>query len=206
MLDLICQLMNEGLKVYEEIIFLDDTPGKKQYGNYKVLPSRDIYKEYDPDSTKFVVAIGEPIYRIKFIREIKSEGFEFETLIHPTAYVGLNSVIGDGTVVQRGAFISCDCTIGANCLFQAYSSVGHDSVIQDNCVISSNVAISGGVHIGGNTYIAVGSCIKQGIYIGTDTVVGMGSMVLRDLPDHVIAMGNPARPMKNKDHSRVFHS
>ena len=205
-LDLACQLRDAGVKAYDEMIFLDDDISKKQYGNLKVLPSGDIFKKYGPQDAKFVVAVGEPVYRLKLIREIKSRGFGFEALIHPTAYVGMHSAIGDGTVAQRGALISCDCAIGENCFFQPYSTVGHDCVIEDNCVISSNAVISGGVHIGKNTYIAIGACVKQGIRVGSDTVVGMGSMVLRDLPDNVIAVGNPARPMKHKDHSKVFRS
>ena len=44
----------------------------------------------------------------------------------------------------------------------------------------------------------------QGISIGNDTIVGMASVVHRDIPDNVIALGNPARPMKNNDDHRVF--
>jgi acetyltransferase-like isoleucine patch superfamily enzyme len=46
--------------------------------------------------------------------------------------------------------------------------------------------------------------IKEGSMIGKNTIVGMGSVVLRDLPDDVIALGNPARPMKKNENHRVF--
>lgn len=203
-LDLVLQLQKIGIKSYDEILFLDEDPDKKGYMEYKTFPSYEVYKTCDKDNTKFVIAIGEPAYRIKLIKEIKAEGFGFETLIHPAAYIGLNTMIGDGTVVQRGAIISCDCKIGKNCFFQAYSSIGHDCILRDNCTISTNAAVSGGVAIGENTYIAVGSSVKQGIMIGSDTVIGMGSIVTRDIPDNVIAIGNPARPMKHKDDTKVF--
>ena len=64
--------------------------------------------------------------------------------------------------------------------------------------------MAGGCVVGCATYIGLSVPVKQGIKIGKNVVVGMGSVVVRDIPDNVIAMGNPARPMKNKDDSRVF--
>lgn len=203
-LDLVLQLQNAGVKEYDEILFLDDNTAKTGYMGYKTVPAREIYEKYDKDSTRFVIAIGEPAHRIKLIKEIKDQGYKFETLVHPTSYIGLNTELDDGTVVQRGAFVSCDCRIGGNCFLQAYATVGHNTVIGENCIISTNAAISGGVTIGSHTYIAVGTSVIQGANIGENTVLGMGSVVVRDIPDNVVALGNPARPMKNKDGSRVF--
>ena len=203
-LDMVLQLQDMGIKKYDEILFLDDNPAKTGYMGYKAMVSEDIFSKYDTADTKFVMAIGEPIYRKKLIERIREKGYGFETLIHPTAYIGLNSAIGQGTVIQRGSLVSCDCTIGENCFLQPSSNVGHNCVIGEDCIISTNVVVSGDVHIGNDTYIAIGVSIIQGAKIGCDSVVGMGSVVVRDIPDNVIAMGNPARPMKNKDEKKVF--
>lgn len=203
-LDLALQLQKAGLKSYDEILFADDNPAKTDYIGYRVMTSEAIFQAYSPSDTKFTIAIGEPAYRIKLMEKVKERGYQFETLIHPGARVGLHTSIGDGTIVQWGSFISCDCQIGENCFLQPLCSVGHNVVIDDNCIISSNAAISGGVAIGKNTYLAVAASVVQGVRIGADSVVGMGAVVARDIPDNVIALGNPARPMKNKDGSLVF--
>lgn len=203
-LDLVLELQEAGLKSYDEILFLDDDVGKAGYMGYRAAPSCDIFENCGRDDTRFVIAVGEPAHRIKFIREIKGRGYRFETLVHPTARLGSNTSIGDGTVVQWGSFISCDCRIGENCFLQPSCSVGHGCAIGDGCTVSTNVAISGDVTVGDGTYLAVGVSVLQGMRIGSNSVVGMGSVVLRDIPDNVIAMGNPARPMKNKDNQRVF--
>ena len=69
-----------------------------------------------------------------------------------------------------------------------------------NTVLSPNVALGGKCNIGENSYIGMSVPVKEGITIGSDTVIGMGSVVLRDIPDGVVAMGNPARAMAKNDH------
>lgn len=203
-LDMVQQIQEAGTKSYDEIVFADDTDYKTGYCGHRTMPSEEVFKRYLPSNTKFVIAVGEPSSRAKVIKRIKEKGYNFETLIHPTAYVGLNSKIGEGTIIQRDVFVSCDCNIGENCLLQPSANIGHNTCIEENCVISTNCAISGGVYIGRETYIAVGVSVIQGANIGNNTVIGMGSVVLRDVPDNVVALGNPARPMKNKDEGKVF--
>ena len=203
-LDLVQQMQEAGKKTYDVIVFADDAEDKTEYNGYKTLPPELIFNQYSPNTTRFVLAIGEPATRTRVIRRIREKGYNFETLIHPSSYVGLNSIIGEGTVIQRDVFVSCDCVIGNNCLIQPSSNVGHNACIGENCVISTNCAISGDVGIGSGTYIAVGVSVIQGANIGQDTVLGMASVVTRDIPDNVVALGNPARPMKYKDGGKVF--
>ena len=58
--------------------------------------------------------------------------------------------------------------------------------------------------IGDQVYIALNVPVKEETRIGDNSIIGMGAVVLRDIPENVIAMGNPARPIKNKNDSKVF--
>jgi maltose O-acetyltransferase len=51
----------------------------------------------------------------------------------------------------------------------------------------------GGVKIGNRTFVGAGSTILPGVSIGSNAVIGAGSVVTTDLPDGVVAAGNPAR-------------
>ncbi len=58
------------------------------------------------------------------------------------------------------------------------------------------------VHIGKNCWIGAGAVILPGVTIGNNVVVGAGSVVTKDLPDNVVAVGNPCkvlRPVGGKD-------
>lgn len=52
------------------------------------------------------------------------------------------------------------------------------------------------ITIGDNTWFGGGVIVCPGVTIGEDTVIGAGSVVIRDLPDHVFAAGNPARVIR----------
>ena len=86
--------------------------------------------------------------------------------------------------------------------------------IGDNCQLAPNVSIytAGhpvhpdsrnslyeygiGVTIGDNVWIGGNTVILPGVHIGSNTVIGAGSVVTKDIPDWVIAAGNPCRVIR----------
>jgi acetyltransferase-like isoleucine patch superfamily enzyme len=84
------------------------------------------------------------------------------------------------------------------------SIVGHDVEIGENSVISSMVNIGGACKIGKNCYIGMGALIKESVVIGDNAIIGMGSVVYSDIQSDVIALGNPARPMRPNTDKKVF--
>ena len=52
------------------------------------------------------------------------------------------------------------------------------------------------VYIGENTWIGAGAVIVPGVHIGKNSVIGAGSVVTKDIPDGVVAVGNPCRVMR----------
>ena len=63
------------------------------------------------------------------------------------------------------------------------------------------------VRIGRNCWIGAGAIILPGVTIGDNVVVGAGSVVTRDLPDSVVAVGNPCRVLREvgeRDRSFYF--
>ncbi len=152
-----------------------------------------------------VIAVGEPYAREHMWHKLKANGIPLAApLIHPGCKVARGAGLGDGTVVSFGAFISFNTNVGANVYIQPNSGVGHDVTIGDNSVISAGVRIAGRCSIGKNTYIGLSVPVRDQMTIGEGVIVSMGSVVQRDIPDHVIAMGNPARAMKENTEHKLF--
>ena len=63
------------------------------------------------------------------------------------------------------------------------------------------------VWIGENVWIGAGVIIMPGIHIGNNSVIGAGSIVTRDIPENVVAVGNPCRILRKiseRDHEYFY--
>ena len=92
-----------------------------------------------------------------------------------------------------------------------------DIYIGNNVLIGPNVIIDAGTHpinpiirkkqaqfnipvyIGDNVWIGGGSIILPGVKIGKNSVIGAGSVVTKDIPENVVAVGNPCRILREID-------
>ena len=62
------------------------------------------------------------------------------------------------------------------------------------------------IHIGKNCWIGAGAIILPGITIGDNAVIGAGSVVTKDIPDNVIAVGNPCHILREvNEHDREYY-
>lgn len=202
-LNLVKQI-NANSSRWDEYIFIDDTKCDKECKGCKLLPLSSLASQYTPDQIEIVIAVGEPRNRSEMFNRVKNLGYGFATLIHPSVQISSDVIIGVGTIINAGTIISCDAKIGINVYMQPYVCIGHDCCIGDNCVLSSLVFLGGASSIGNETYIAPNSAIRDSITVGAQSIVGMGSIVMRDVADCAIVMGNPARKIQENDDHKVF--
>lgn len=61
------------------------------------------------------------------------------------------------------------------------------------------------VHICENVWIGAGTVIVPGVTIGKNSVIGAGSVVTKDIPENVVAVGNPCRVLREiGEHEREY--
>jgi sugar O-acyltransferase (sialic acid O-acetyltransferase NeuD family) len=125
--------------------------------------------------------------------------FEFVNVIHPSVIIGKNTKLGKGVVILAGCIIVNDCIIGDFCLFLTGAQLDHNSVMHDFASISAGSITGGKVNIGKYSAITLGVTIMDRITIGQNTVVGSGSLVVKNLPDNVLAYGSPAKIIRTRD-------
>ncbi len=137
-----------------------------------------------------VIAIGNNETR-KMIAEKYDQNWV--SIIHPSAIVDATAQIGAGTVVFAQAVIQADATIGRHVIVNTSASIDHDCHLADFVHIAPGCHLSGGVHIGEGTLLGVGACAKPLAKVGRWSVIGAGAAIIRNIPDHVTAVGVPAR-------------
>lgn len=60
-------------------------------------------------------------------------------------------------------------------------------------------ARTGEIHIGDNVFIGANVILLYGVHIGDNVVIGAGSIVTKDIPDGVVAVGTPCKPIGSFD-------
>lgn len=60
-------------------------------------------------------------------------------------------------------------------------------------------ARTGEIHIGDNVFIGADVILLYGVHIGNNVVIGAGSIITKDIPDNVVAVGSPCKPIGSFD-------
>jgi sugar O-acyltransferase (sialic acid O-acetyltransferase NeuD family) len=119
---------------------------------------------------------------------------EAVNVIHPQSVISRHATMGKGNFLEAYTRLSNGVTIGNHCLIQSFTSVNHDQTIGDNVLIGCNVSLAGKT-IGDDTVIADGSSIGFKKSVGSNCLVTDGTVVTKDLPDNIMAYGNPAKTL-----------
>ena len=119
--------------------------------------------------------------------------------------------VGDDVVIGRGSLIENDTTVGALTKIQADAYITAYSTLEDNvfiapCVVTTNDNFMGrterrhefvkGPTIRRGARVGGAAVLCPGVEIGEEAFVGAGAVVIRDVPPHVVVVGNPARVLR----------
>ena len=196
---------NANIKKWETIFFIDDfKENDTSFYLSKVYTLPNVIANQNIKNFEVVIAIGEPIVRIKIKDKLKQYNIKLGKVIDPSALVSPTATLCDGVIVTSDCIIACSAYVGENVAINVKSIVGHDIILSNDVVVSSMVNIGGACKIGAGTYLGMGCLIKEGLEIGEEVIIGMGSAVHHNIPNRMIALGNPARPMKENIEKKVF--
>ena len=201
---IIAQKINKESHRWDEFIFIDDINDISELRGCKVYRFCDFLKIESKETVEFIIGVGEPTIRELLYNKVKENDFKVTTLIHPGVYIDDTTKINEGVVICEGVTITCDIIIGSNSYIHPHVVVGHGIHIGMHTVIGSNSQIGGDNIIGDRVFMGFLSGSREKITIGNDVIVSAGGIVFKNLPDAVIAVGNPARIMKINDSKRVF--
>ena len=141
------------------------------------------------------------------------------TVIYPGNVIGARFRSGHGVLLRESNEIGDDVSIGSHTVVEHHVSIGDGARIHSNAFIPEYTTIEAGAWIGPcvvltnalyplspgakadlrgpilrrGAKIGANATVLPGVVIGRDALVGAGAVVVRDVPDGVVVVGNPAR-------------
>ncbi|AOY78161.1 hypothetical protein [Clostridium formicaceticum] len=184
---------------YKEIIFIDKSKAGN-LGDFSIVTEKEVCALAEA-GYQFTIGIGDTKIR-KEIRD-RYASLPYINLIHPTATFGYEQFIKlekkVGNIICAGARMTNNIEVGNFGIYYLNCTVAHDCIIEDFVTISSGANISGNVRLSMGVYIGANACILQGksitekIIVGKNATVGAGAVVTKNVPDHTIVKGIPAK-------------
>ena len=179
--------------------FVDDDPALEgsRIGAYPVLGDRRVLQSLrERGVDRCIIAIGSNSARRQLAALVNGLRFELITVIDPGAHISAGAVIGEGSVVEACSVVKTGSSVGRVAIINSCVSIGHDTILAEGVHVSPGASIAGWVEIGEGTHIGMGASVIARVKIGKNVAVGANAAVIRDLPDNVVAVGVPARIIK----------
>ena len=154
-------------------------------------------RDFKPDIDE-LYQFGFFIPEKKYLVERLTKEFElhYSNLFHQSSSISDFSRIGQGVVVGAQSVITAYSKLGDHVRINRLVSIGHHTEISEYTHVSPGATVAGCCRIGTGCFIGAGAVIKDRIIIGNNSIVGAGSVVVKNIPENVIVMGNPARVYK----------
>lgn len=164
--------------------------------------------DYDYDfrsNSNFPVQFGVHHGHIKyllyhyFLKKYKINRDIYINLIHPRAYFAPSATAEKGLLMEPMTVVSTMSHLGFGVTLKRSASVGHHAILEDFVNLNPGAILSGFCTIGEGTEIGVGATVLNNVSIGKRCLIGAGSVVTKDIPDGVIAYGNPCKPIRENE-------
>lgn len=174
---------------------IDKNPNKKKFTSIKnkILFFDSVKKIKKIKFKKIFITAGIPGLRNKALIELKKYKLKPDTLIHPTVYIGMKTIILPGSILAPFTLVAPFAKIGENSFLNSYASVGHHSIIGKSNVLSPYSTINGNCKIGNHNFLGSGAIINPSIKLGSNNKLSSNSVLKKDVSNNCLIHGNPAK-------------
>lgn len=132
---------------------------------------------------------------------------DIKARIEPGAIIRDQVEIGDNAVIMMGASINIGAVIGEGTMIDMNAILGGRATVGSNCHIGAGAVLAGVIEppsaqpviIEDDVLIGANAVVLEGVKVGKGSVIAAGAIVTQDIPAYSVAVGAPARVIKQID-------
>ena len=131
--------------------------------------------------------------RIAMFEALNIPDDRLATFVHPMAYVAPSVQLGAGCIIMPQVAMSPGSKLGKGCIMMVGATMGHDNIVGDFCHIAAQACVGSYLRIGKGVHIGFNATIRENLTIGDNATLGQGAVLLKDMGENEIWVGNPAK-------------
>lgn len=193
---------SRGFRENEFIGYINDRDQVSEIEGYPVVGGLKDIPRLIKEDYYFINAIGKIDFqqeRISMIEDLEIPDDRWITFIHPDAYVAPTVKLGVGSVVLANASISPGTVLGKSCRVMIGAVIGHNNKIGNYCFFAASSCTGAYLNIGDGVFISLNATVKEFLTIGNFSTIGMGAVLLKNVGDNEVWVGNPAKLLRSKE-------
>lgn len=176
-----------NIQEYTEINKVTRNPFKLEYLGFEMDPQ---FKGWVTEK-QYVLGIGDNHIRQKVGDHIISKKKKILNVIHPSASVSEQVVMGIGNFLARNTTINPFVKMGDFCIINTGAIIDHECSFGNAVHIGPGAVLAGNISVGNCSFIGANAVIIQGVSIGENVIIGAGAVILKDVADNKKVVGNP---------------
>lgn len=158
--------------------------GELIFRDIPVISDEVIIEKYKNNKVSLINGIG-PSPRSQH-REIINEkfidlGYEFSSVIHPSALIAKSAFLESGSQIMAGVIIQSRSTVSQNSVINTGSVIDHDCFIGKYSHIAPGAVICGNVKTGSSVFIGAGATVIENLSLDDKALVAAGTTLRKNL-------------------------
>ncbi|WP_298505745.1 NeuD/PglB/VioB family sugar acetyltransferase [uncultured Maribacter sp.] len=162
-------------------------------GNFNDL----LKNNYEKKIHQVFCPIGNNKTRTRYLRELQNKGFEIPNFIHSSVIINKDVKIGNGSYILPGVIVMPHTKVDDFVIISMGVKIAHHTVLQEGTFVATGANIGANVILKKRAFSGIGAIITTGVkIIGKDSIIGSGAVIIKDIPDYAVVVGNPGKIIK----------
>lgn len=193
-----CMLDVAQLAGFSTIGFIDRTRGEGELvqglpilGGDELLLDETFIREH-----RIAVGIGNPAVRRRYGELLLKQQADCPAIVNPSSFVSPHATLGSGVLLMGMNAVNHGARLDDFTALDWQVTIGHGARLGRAVFAGPGSRVAGDVSCGDEVYLGLGCQVIEKVKIGRGTLIGAGSTVTRDIPEQVVAVGSPAKVIR----------